>query len=166
MCAFGFFFLLSQLASPHVQSRDFIYSTSYIILQELEENFSSLNIGFVPTVSQEWFKHGWQVKKSKSTDLKKTLQLLEQRKSADCSEFRPQTGFAREKLSAFYCYAALSKGKGFEWLLCSLTLSWEKQRLVGHTVSLMASMALAQGVLFHLMSYVSDTSGIAEVILF
>lgn len=30
----------------------------------------------------------------------------------------------------------------------------------------MASMALAQGVLFHLMSYVSDTSGIAEVILF
>lgn len=49
--------------SPHVQIRNFIYSTSYIILQELEENFSSLNTGFVPRVSHQWFKHGWQEQK-------------------------------------------------------------------------------------------------------
>lgn len=105
--------------SPHVRIGDFIYSTGNIILQELEENFSSVSTGFVPRASHQWFKYGCQVNERKCTDLKKTLELLKQRKSTDCSEFRPQTRFAREELRAFYCYAALSKGKRLEWLPCS-----------------------------------------------
>lgn len=86
-----FFFFPPVTASTALMYRSGILFIQQVISSFKSWSFSSLNTDVVPRVLHQWFKHGCQINERKCTDLKKTLELLEQRKSTDCSEFRPQT---------------------------------------------------------------------------